>query len=89
MIASYLLNPMKRNHNLDDIAIEHLSYKTITTSELIGSGKEQITMDKVDVDKVCQYACQDADVAFRLANIMEPLLKKEGLWHLFQNIEIP
>src|SRR3972149_2515883 len=89
MIASYLLNPVKRNHNLDDIAFEYLSYKTITTSELIGSGKEQITMDKVDVDKVCQYACQDADVAFRLANIMEPLLKKEGLWHLFQNIEIP
>lgn len=89
MIASYLLNPVKRNHNLDDIAFEYLSYKTITTSELIGSGKEQITMDQVAVDKVCQYACQDADVAFRLANIIEPLLKKEGLWHLFQNIEIP
>ena len=89
MIASYLLNPVKRNHNLDDIAIEHLSYKTITTAELIGSGKEQITMDRVAVDKVCQYACQDADVAYRLANIIEPLLKKEGLWHLFQNIEIP
>jgi DNA polymerase-1 len=89
MIASYLLNPVKRNHNLDDIAFEYLSYKTITTSELIGSGKEQIAMDRVAVDKVCQYACQDADVAFRLATIMEPLLKKEGLWHLFQNIEIP
>ena len=89
MIASYLLNPVKRNHNLDDIALEYLSYKTITTSELIGSGKEQITMDRVAVDKVCQYACQDADVAYRLANITEPLLKKEGLWHLFQNIEIP
>ncbi len=89
MIASYLLNPVKRNHNLDDIAFEYLSYKTIAISELIGSGKEQITMDQVAVDKVCQYACQDADVAFRLATIMEPLLKKEGLWHLFQNIEIP
>ena len=89
MIASYLLNPVKRNHNLDDIALEYLSYKTIATSELIGSGKEQITMDRVAVDKVCQYACQDADVAYRLANITEPLLKKEGLWHLFQHIEIP
>ncbi|HHT9136533.1 MAG TPA: DNA polymerase I [Candidatus Wunengus sp. YC60] len=88
MIASYLLNPVKRNHNLDDIAFEYLSYKTINTPELIGSGKEQVTMDQVAVDKVCQYACQDADVAFRLATIMEPLLKKEGLWHLFQNIEI-
>ncbi len=89
MIASYLLNPAKRNHNLDDIAFEYLSYKTINTSELIGSGKEQITMDQVDVSKICQYACQDADVAFRLAEVMEPRLKEEGLWHLFQNIEIP
>lgn len=89
MVASYLLNSVKRNHNLDDIALEYLSYKVIPISELIGSGKEQTTMDKVAVDKVCQYACQDADVALRLANIMEPLLKKEGLWHLFQAVEIP
>ena len=89
MIASYLLNPAKRNHNLDDIAFEYLSYKTINTSELIGSGKEQITMDHVDISKVCEYACQDADITFRLAEIMESRLKEEGLWHLFQNIEIP
>ncbi len=89
MIASYLLNPVKRNHNLDDIAFEYLSYKTIATSELIGSGKTQITMDRVDIAKICQYACQDADVAFRLAEIMEPRLKKEGLWTLFQQVEIP
>ncbi|MCZ7623542.1 MAG: DNA polymerase I [Candidatus Kuenenia sp.] len=89
MIASYLLNPAKRNHNLDDIAFEYLSYKTIMIAELIGSGKQQITMDKVPVDKVCQYACQDADITFRLAETMSPLLKKEGLWQLFQEIEIP
>lgn len=89
MIASYLLNPIKRNHNLDDIALEYLSYKTISISELIGLGKEQITMDQVDINKVCQYACQDADITFRLANLMEPLLKKQGLWHLFQMVEIP
>ena len=88
MIASYLLNPVKRNHNLDDIAFEYLSYKTITISELIGTGKEQITMDQVDVAKVCQYACQDADISFRLAGYMEPILKEE-LLHLLQDIEIP
>lgn len=89
MIASYLLNPAKRNHNLDDIAFEYLSYKTIMIAELIGSGKQQITMDKVPVDKVSQYACQDADITFRLAETMAPLLKKEGLWQLFHEIEIP
>lgn len=89
MIASYLLNPVKRNHNLDDIALEYLSYKTITTSELIGSGREQVTMDLVDVDKVCQYACQDADITFRLAGVMEPLLKEEDLLPLLHDVEIP
>lgn len=89
MIASYLLNPVKRNHNLDDIAFEYLSYKTIMISELIGTGKQQITMNNVPVDKICQYACQDADITFRLAETMEPLLKKEGLWQLLQGIEIP
>lgn len=89
MIASYLLNPAKRNHNLDDIAFEYLSYKTITTQELLGSGKEQVTMDRVDVTRVCQYACQDADISFRLAVVMEPLLKKEELLRLLRDIEIP
>ncbi|TVM00484.1 MAG: DNA polymerase I [Candidatus Brocadia sp. WS118] len=89
MIASYLLNPEKRNHNLDDIAFEYLSYKTITTSEVIGSGKEQITMDQADVAKVCTYACQDADIAFRLAAVMEPRLKEGALLDLLQGIEIP
>ncbi|NUO09404.1 MAG: DNA polymerase I [Candidatus Brocadia sp.] len=89
MIASYLLNPVKRNHNLDDIAFEYLSYKTITTSELLGSGSEQITMDQADVDKVCQYACQDADITLRLAGIMEPRIKEDGLLHLLHGVEIP
>ncbi len=89
MVASYLLNPVKRNHNLDDIAFEYLSYKTIPTSELIGSGREQITMDQVDVTKVCQYACQDADISFRLAGVMEPLLKENELLHLLQDVEVP
>lgn len=89
MIASYLLNPVKRNHNLDDIAFEYLSYKTIAISELIGSGRNQITMDQVDVSKICQYACQDADITFRLADVMEPLLQKEAMLHLLHQVEIP
>ncbi|HQU31100.1 MAG: DNA polymerase I [Planctomycetia bacterium] len=89
MIASYLLNPGKRNHNLDDIAFEYLSYKTITTSEVIGSGREQITMDKADVAKVCEYGCQDADISFRLTDVMAPRLKENALSQLLQDIEIP
>lgn len=89
MVASYLLNPSRLRHNLDDLAMELLSYETIPITELIGQGKNQITMDKVAVEKVCPYVCQDADIAYRLAAILRPRLKENGLWGLFQDVELP
>ncbi len=89
MVASYLLNPTKLRHNMDDLAMDFLSYETIPITELIGQGKEQITMDKVAVEKVCPYACQDADIAYRLAALLRPKLKESGLWELFQDVELP
>lgn len=89
MIASYLLNPSGRQHNLDALALEHLNVRKIPTSELIGKGKGQISMRQVPVEKVAHYACEDADVTERLQKIFEPRLKDAGLWELFQEVEIP
>ena len=90
MVASYLLNPSKLNHNLEDIAIEHLNHKMTTPiEELIGKGKKAVTMDMVDVDKVCRYCCEDSDVTFRLKNILEKELKEKGLDPLFHDVEMP
>lgn len=90
MVASYLLNPSKLNHNLDDISIEYLGHKMTTPIEdLIGKGKHAITMDKVDVDKVCCYSCEDSDVTFRLKKILEKELSKKDLDSLFYDVEMP
>ena len=90
MVASYLLNPSKLNHNLEDISIEYLNHRMTTSiEELIVKGKNAITMDKVDVDKVYRYCCEDSDVTFRLKEILEKEISKKDLDRLFYDVEIP
>ncbi len=89
MIASYLINPSKRNHNLDDITLEHLNVRKITTDSLIGTGKKQISMAEVELEKISEYACEDADCVFRLQPMLEEGLKAGGLKELFEKTEMP
>ena len=89
MIASYLIHPLKRNHNLDDIALDFLSIKKITTQSLIGKGKEQRTMDQVPLEEISVYACEDADCVFRLVPILRPKLEEIGLAALNHDVELP
>ena len=90
MVASYLLNPSKLNHGLDDISLEYLNHKMTTPiQELLGKGKHAITMDKVDVEKVCCYSCEDSDVTLRLKKVLEKELSKKDLDKLFYDVEIP
>jgi DNA polymerase I len=89
MIASYLLNPSKANHNLGAIALEYLNHKMIDISDLIGKGKNQTTMDKVDIERVCKYCCEDSDVTFRLKEILEKELRQKDLFSLFEDVEMP
>ena len=89
MVASYCLNPAKPNHNLDDIAMEHLGVRITPITDLIGTGKAQITMDRVPLDKVYRYGCQDSDVTVRLARILGAKLEEKGMKELFEEIEMP
>lgn len=90
MVASYLLNPSKLNHNLEDISIEYLNHKMTTPiEELLGKGKKAITMDQVDVDKVSAYCCEDSDVTLRLEKILDKDLSAKGLDELFYKVEMP
>ncbi|MDO8136742.1 MAG: DNA polymerase I [Candidatus Brocadiales bacterium] len=89
MVASYLLSPTRRRHSLDELAIEFLSYPMTPITELIGHGRDQITMDQVELGKIARYACADADIAYRLTCEMQPLLEKDGLLKLFEEVEIP
>lgn len=89
MVASYLLDPSGRQHNIDSLAMEHLNYKKQPTDALIGKGKKQITMREVPLDKLTFYACEDADMTLRLRNIFEPKIKTSEMVDLFQEVEIP
>jgi len=89
MIASYLLNPSKATHGLDAMALEHLEYKMIPIEALIGKGKKQRSMRDVELDTVCEYACEDSDITFRLKKLFYPRLEKLGLYELFMDVELP
>lgn len=89
MIASYLINPSERRHNMDDLAEKYLNYKTITFKELVGTGKNAVSITDVPMDKLAEYAVEDADITLRLYNIFSPMLEQKGLAKLFNNLEIP
>ncbi|HLA85394.1 MAG TPA: DNA polymerase I [Thermoguttaceae bacterium] len=89
MVASYLLDAGERNHNLDELAERYLNHTTIKISQLIGKGKDQKRMDEVPVSLVCDYAGEDALVAWRLWPILEKRLAESGLERLFVELELP
>jgi DNA polymerase-1 len=89
MVASYLLDAGQRNHNLDELARRYLGHTTIKIGQLIGTGKSQKRMDEVLVQRVTEYACEDADVALRLVPILRSRLGEEQLGELFSELEVP
>jgi DNA polymerase-1 len=89
MIAHYLLEPDMR-HNMNLLSESYLGYSPVHIESLIGEkGNSQKNMRSVPVDKLMEYAVEDADVTYQLKNIFEPRIKKEGLGDLAQNIEMP
>jgi DNA polymerase-1 len=92
MIASWLGNNAQGvRHNLKDLTKEKLNIQMTEIKELIGSGKKQLTMDQITVEKVTPYAGADVDMTLRLAEIVEkPLRADQGqLWQIFQQLELP
>ncbi len=89
MIADYLIDPSARQHNLDALALTYFNLKKIRTDELIGKGAKQTTMDQVPIDRVCEYACEDADVTWRLWHVLEPRIDELGLRPLLDEVEMP
>tara|TARA_R110000737_G_scaffold120479_3_gene152733 strand:+ start:2 stop:2710 length:2709 start_codon:yes stop_codon:yes gene_type:complete len=89
MLAHYLINPDMR-HNMDVLAETYLNYTPISITELIGKkGKNQLNMREVPVEKQTEYAVEDADITFQLAQHFRPELKEANTEKLFQEIEIP
>lgn len=89
MVGSYLLEAGARSHSLDELARKHLGHEMIPITDLIGKGLFQKRMDEVDITKVAEYAVEDAEVAFQLADLVEQQLREQGLWDLYWNLERP
>lgn len=89
MVASYLLSAGERGHSLDKLAERYLQHSMIPISNLIGSGKQQKKMFEVDVEKVAEYAAEDADIAWQLSRILQEELKQNNMWDLYWNLERP
>lgn len=89
ILASYLLNSHSRKHSLDDLSLELFGKVKISIQELIGKGKNQISMSDVPLDKICTYCCEDVDYTVRLKEALVPQLQERGLNDLFYQLELP
>ena len=78
-----------RTHGLDALALRYFGIKKIPTAELIGKGKTMVTMDQVPLERVSEYACEDADVAFRLREPLARELEEAGALVLYHELELP
>ncbi len=89
MLASYILDPSRRSHGLDALALALLNHRTIPIKDLIGTGKSQRTFAEVNIEEAVEYACEDADVTYRISRILCPRVDAEGLGELFRDVELP
>jgi len=89
MLASYLINPSKRAHNLDQIALDFLDHKTMTYKEISGKGKKDVSFAEIPLEKAIPYSCEDADITLMAYHVLMPLIEKAGLMELYNNVELP
>lgn len=88
LIGANILQP-DGAHDMDSLSEKFLNYKPISIKELIGKGRDQITMDKVDIDKAGEYAAEDADITLQLYHIIRFELGKINLLKLCNEVEFP
>lgn len=86
MVASYLLNPIKPDHSLQDAAVEHLAHKKRPFAEVLGS---RASFAEVPIEEATQYSAEDAELAMELKDILFDKLKSAGLERIYFEIEMP
>ena len=89
MLLSFVLEGGSHGHGMDELAALHLGHKTITFKEVAGTGKNQVTFDKVPLDRARDYAAEDAEVTLRLYQLLKPRLVTERLCTVYETIERP
>jgi DNA polymerase I len=89
MLASYVLDPGRRSHGLDVLALEFLDHRMTSFDELCGKGRAAIPYDQVPIDCARDYSCEDGDMTLRLRALFEPQLETHALTRLLNEIEMP
>jgi DNA polymerase-1 len=89
MLMSYAMNAGLHGHGMDALAERYLGHHPIPIKDLIGSGKAQITFDKVEIDKAAPYAAEDADVTLRLWHLFKPQLHRARVTTVYETLERP
>jgi len=89
MLASYVLDPGRRSHGIDQLAAERLGHVMTSYEQVCGKGRQQLPFDVVPVDVARDYSCEDVDVTWRLMDDMAPALDASGMRELFDTIEVP
>ncbi|MEO7101903.1 MAG: DNA polymerase I [Gemmatimonadaceae bacterium] len=89
MLASYVLDPGRRSHSLDMLAIEFLDHTMTSYADVCGKGKSEISFDRVALDIARDYSCEDVDMTLRMREHFEPQLEAYELTRLFREVEIP
>ncbi|MDQ2104288.1 DNA polymerase I [Azospirillum isscasi] len=89
MLISYVLEGGAHGHGMDELAELHLAHKTIPYKEVCGTGKSQITFDRVPLDKALAYAAEDADITLRLWRVLKPRLVDDRMVTVYETLERP
>lgn len=89
MVASYVINPARRQHNLSAISREFLARPMQEYTDVVGAGAKMKTFDTVEVGRAKDYSCDDAEVTFELAQLLEKRIEKAQATDLFRNLEMP
>jgi DNA polymerase-1 len=89
MLASYLLDATRSGHLIEDLALEHTSYKALSVEDVCGRGVKALSLADVPVDAAVVYACERADLVGQLAPTLQDLLAKEELTPVYHTLELP
>jgi len=89
MLLSYCLNPSRRSHGLDALALDLLTHSMIPYSSLFDKRDREKDIRKLPLDQLGEYAAEDADYTLRLVNRLEPELRRAGLESLYRDLELP
>ena len=89
MLISYSIDNGLYKHNLDDLSFNHLNHTTIKYKDIVGTGKNEITFDKVPIEEALNYAAEDSFLTLKLFLHLYPRLVKEKSNFVYQNIDLP